>query len=117
MRLAREIADTAPEVCVTLAGKTDLRQLAAVLKRADLVVSADSGPLHIADAVGTETIALFGPTRPEVTGPRGQGRAHILQKDTLCNRAPCYNSRCPDNMCMHSIRVNEVIQTIAKIGH
>jgi len=53
-------------------------------------------------------IALFGPTRPEITGPRGRGRYRILQKDVACNRAACYNLACPDNRCMQAITVGDV---------
>lgn len=97
---------------VILAGKVDLKQLMALMKRADCVVSADSGPLHIASSVGTNVIGIFGPTRPEITGPRGSGRAVILQHDVGCNRRPCYNLECPDNICMQAVSVKEVLDAI-----
>ena len=97
---------------IILAGKVDLRQLMALMKRADCVVSADSGPLHIASSVGTNAIGIFGPTRPEITGPRGSGRAVILQRDVGCNRRPCYNLECPDNICMQAVSVKEVLDAI-----
>jgi ADP-heptose:LPS heptosyltransferase len=100
---------------VTLAGQTNLKQLIALLKRARLVVSADSGPLHIANTVGTHTLGIFGPTRPEVTGPRGKGKSIILQKDVGCNRAPCYFLECPDNVCMKAVTVEEVYNAIKKL--
>ncbi len=97
---------------IILAGKVDLKQLMALMKRADCVVSADSGPLHIASSVGTNVIGIFGPTRPEITGPRGSGRAVILQHDVGCNRRPCYNLECPDNICMQAVSVKEVLDAI-----
>lgn len=97
---------------IVLAGKVDLKQLMALMKRADCVVSADSGPLHIASSVGTNAIGIFGPTRPEITGPRGSGRAVILQRDVGCNRRPCYNLECPDNICMQAVSVKEVLVAI-----
>ena len=96
---------------VVLAGETDLKELAALFKRAHMVVSADSGPLHLANALGANVVALFGPTRPQITGPRGQGRIKILSRDAGCNRAPCYYLECPDNRCMKALTVDDVFQT------
>jgi lipopolysaccharide heptosyltransferase II len=108
---------TAPLNCKPLnwAGRTNLKQLLALLKRADVVVSADSGPLHMASGVGTRVIGLFGPTRPEITGPRGEGRSVVLQCDVGCNREPCYHLKCPDNVCMKAITVDEVVESIKHI--
>ena len=96
---------------VVLAGQTDLKELAALFKRAHRVVSADSGPLHLANAVGANVVALFGPTRPEITGPQGQGRIKVLMHEVGCNLAPCYYLECPDNRCMKSLTVDDVFQT------
>jgi lipopolysaccharide heptosyltransferase II len=96
---------------VVLAGETDIKELAALFKRAHMVVSADSGPLHLANAVGANVLALFGPTRPEITGPQGQGRIKVLTRDVGCNRAPCYYLECPDNRCMKALTVDDVFQT------
>jgi len=115
LNLAREIAALSKSDPVILAGRTTWRQLAALMERAQLVISADSGPMHLASAVGTDVIGLFGPTRPEVTGPRGKGKIFILQNDVGCNRAPCYNLACPDNVCMQSITVDEVINRVEQI--
>ncbi len=98
--------------CVDLSGQLNLKQLVALMRRVRVVVSADSGPLHLANAVGTSVVGLFGPTRPEVTGPRGRGKIRILQKDVGCNRSPCYNLACPDNVCMQSIGVEEVLHEV-----
>jgi len=99
---------------ILLTGQTNLKQLMALMKKASLVISADSGPLHLADALGTKTIGLFGPTRPEITGPRGVGKFVVLQKDVGCNREPCYNLACPDNICMRSISVEEVVNEVRR---
>jgi len=96
---------------LVLAGDTGLKELAALFKRAYMVVSADSGPVHVASAVGANVVALFGPTRPEITGPCGQGRVRVLTRDTGCNRAPCYYLECPDNRCMKALTVDDVLQT------
>ncbi|MDP2654864.1 MAG: lipopolysaccharide heptosyltransferase II [Candidatus Omnitrophota bacterium] len=95
---------------VVLAGQTDLKQLLALMDRASVVISADSGPLHLASAAGTPVVGIFGPTRPEVTGPRGAGRCEPLINDVGCNRAPCYYLECPDNVCMKSVKPDDVLQ-------
>ena len=110
--LVRGIVSGAAPAAVALTGALTLKQLAGVMQRARLVVSADSGPLHIADGVGTPTVALFGPTRPEVTGPRGKGEKRLIQKDVGCNKAPCYYLDCPDNICMKSITAEEVMAAV-----
>ncbi|MBI2870087.1 MAG: lipopolysaccharide heptosyltransferase II [Candidatus Omnitrophica bacterium] len=67
---------SAPGV-ISLCGKTSLGELGGVMRRAQLVVANDTGPMHIAVGVGAPTLALFGPTRPELTGPIGP-HAHVL---------------------------------------
>ena len=93
-------------------GKTNLKQLMAVLQQARLVISADSGPLHMASSVGTPAIGVFGPTRPEITGPRGQSMPSILQQDVGCNRRPCYHLACPENICMQAVTVEDVLGAV-----
>ncbi len=99
---------------VNMAGETSLGELLALFARAKTVVSADSGPLHLASSVGAKVIGLYGPTRPEVTGPRGTSPAIILFKDIGCNKAPCYHLSCPLNRCMHAIGVEDVWQAVQK---
>ncbi len=100
---------------IALTGQMTLKQLMALMQKARVVISADSGPLHLASSVGTQTIGLFGPTRPEVTGPRGKVKAVIVQNDVACNRTPCYFLSCPDNICMKSITAEQVFNEIRKI--
>ena len=73
-----------------LAGRTSLTQLAALLKRADLLISGDSGPMHMAGAVETPLIAIHGPTDPALSGPVSR-RATVLRSDIWCS--PCYQAR------------------------
>lgn len=84
----RRMAD--PQQATDLTGMTDLPQLAALLERCAVVVTGDSGPLHIAEAVGTRVVALHGPTDPAQSGPCGPD-AVVLWRHIWC--APCYNSR------------------------
>ncbi len=101
--------------CINLTGKTSLSQLIALLKRLDVFVCADSGPLHIANSLGTSVIGLFGPTRSEVTGPRGIGQVTVLHCDVGCNQEPCYFLDCPDNICMQAISVDMVLEKIKEL--
>ena len=78
------------EHVIDLAGKTSLSQLAALLKQANLVIGGDSGPMHIAAAVGTPLIAIHGPTDPALSGPVSP-TATVLRSDIWCS--PCYNAK------------------------
>jgi heptosyltransferase I len=100
---------------VLVAGGTDLLELAAIMAGAQFVVSADSGPLHLAAAVGSRVVGIFGPTRTEITGPRGAARTMVMQKDVGCNRAPCYYLECPNNRCMKAVSVADVLAAVEKI--
>ncbi len=111
--LVDEIRAKMKEKPVIAAGKTTLKQSAAIFKKANLTVSADSGPLHIASAVGANVIALFGPTDPAITGPIGKGKVVIIQKQIDC-RIPCYDLNCNDNRCMRAITVSDVIEEVKK---
>lgn len=94
-----------------LTGRLGLKELAAILARADLMVAVDSGPMHIAAALGTPLVALFGPSDPRRTGPYG-GRAAILREDLPC--APCLKRRCQiadERLCMRSIGEGAVVDT------
>lgn len=64
---------------IPMVGKSGLRVLMQIYRKAECLVTADSGPMHIAAAVGTPVVALFGPTDPELTGPRGTGPSVVLQ--------------------------------------
>ncbi|MBN2483370.1 MAG: lipopolysaccharide heptosyltransferase II [Candidatus Omnitrophica bacterium] len=94
-------------------GQTTLSELAAVMENFDLFISNDSGPAHLAAAVGIHTLVLFGPTDPEVTSPRGK-YVHIVKSDVPCV-IPCYKTDCKDNFCMSGISVDEVIETVQYI--
>lgn len=94
---------------INLVGKINLKELAYLFRRSNLVVSTDSGPMHIAAAVGTKVIALFGPTSPSRTGPFGEGHV-IIRKDLPCS--PCLKRTCPTLECMDSISVEDVFSKI-----
>lgn len=114
LALAKQIAEESQVDPCVWTGQTTLNELLALFKRADVVVSNDSGPSHVAASVGTNVVALFGPTRPEITAPRGSGRVVVLHKEIGCNQAPCYHLTCPQNDCMRAITVDDVLQAIEK---
>lgn len=89
-----------------LTGKTDIAEAAEILSIADLMVSNDMGLAHVAPAVGTETISIFGPTDPETTRPFSH-LAHLIRKPVECS--PCMLRDCPiDHRCMTQVSADEV---------
>jgi lipopolysaccharide heptosyltransferase II len=113
--LIEQITQRMQEHPIILAGKTSLPQLAALLQKADLLISGDSGPMHIGAAVGTPLIAIHGPTDPALSGPVSP-RATILRSDIWCS--PCYNAKGPADcrffttQCMKDITPNQVFTVI-----
>ncbi|MBI3802819.1 MAG: lipopolysaccharide heptosyltransferase II [Nitrospirae bacterium] len=96
------------------AGETTLPELAALIRRAQSFICNDSGPMHLAAAVGTPVIALFGPTDPRKVGPYGAGN-RVIRKEFSC--AGCHRNRCVrENECMRAISVEEVIKEISECG-
>jgi len=96
-------------------GVLNLKQLATLTKRSDVFITADTGPLHIANASGARNIiALFGPTDPSLTGPYPLRNTVIIQKNTDC-RIPCYEVHCKDNRCMKSIKPDDVIKAVESV--
>jgi heptosyltransferase-2 len=111
--LCRSIARKISGEVLDLSGRTSLPQLAAVLSLCDLVVTNDSGPMHLASAVGTPVIAIFGSTNPDATSPLGPHEA--LQEKVDCS--PCLERICPrgDMQCMERIRVSDVLEAVIRL--
>jgi len=97
---------------VNLAGETTLKVLAALYSKVQMVVSTDTGPMHMAAAVGAPVVALFGPTAPWRTGPYGAGH-HIVRAELEC--APCFKRQCETTDCMHQISVAQVLEAASKV--
>lgn len=96
---------------INLAGKTTLRELMAFIQACHLFVTNDSGPMHVASALGIPLIALFGSTSDVATGPYKGGC--VIHKHVPCS--PCYRRECPiDFRCMTRIEVKEVYEEIQK---
>jgi heptosyltransferase-2 len=118
--IARELATPAPggsAAARCLAGRTSLRELCAALKACDVVLTNDSGPMHLAAAVGTPVVALFGSTSPELTGPGLPGTTHhvVVRAPVPC--APCFRRECPiDFRCMTGISVEQVVEAVLGAG-
>jgi heptosyltransferase-2 len=106
--LAREVAAAVGEPSLQLQGKTSLSELLGVLSELSLFLANDSGPMHLAAALGTPTLAMFGPTDPRETAPLGP-RAKVVREPVDCS--PCLYRECPiDHRCMERIGVSRVYE-------
>ena len=95
---------------VVLCGETSLADLVGVISGLRALVTNDSGPMHVAAALGVPTLAVFGPTDWRETAPMGP-RARLLHEDVEC--APCLLRECPiDHRCMRRITVDRVAEGV-----
>ena len=105
--IARDITALFAGECLNMAGKTDVRQLMALIKRCNFIITNDSGPMHIAAAFAVPQVAIFGPTDHTATSPFSN-RAVVVRQDTEC--APCLKRECPtDHRCMMAVSADEVV--------
>jgi heptosyltransferase II len=112
MPIAEEFARQVPEA-ENRVGKTSLDEFVAALVSARLVLCNDSGAMHAASALGVPTVAVFGSTEPQMTGPMGE-RTAVLRHHVPCS--PCFLRECPiDFACMKSITPDMVIATAEKM--
>ncbi len=98
---------------INLCVKTDLKELTAIIAGAKAVVSNDSGPMHIAAALGKPVIAVFGPTDPEKTGPYGwqkNNSLRVIRTKVPCS--PCRKRSCNEMICMDNIHVKSVLNAL-----
>ncbi len=98
---------------VNLAGRTSLRELALILSGCRVVLTNDTGPMHLAAAVGTNLVAVFGSTSPELTGPGlpGDEKVSIIRGKAPCQ--PCFLRECPiDHRCLTSVPVDLVTREV-----
>lgn len=93
--------DVAADRLINFIGQTSLQELAALIKNASLFISGDTGPLHIAAALQVPSVAIFGPTLPDRTGPYGSERAVVLTTPLEC--AGCLKKSCDSFRCLDSI--------------
>ena len=99
---------------LNLAGKTNLRELMALISECDAFISNDSGPMHIASALFVPVVAIFGSTDKAITGPLGDGH-RIISKDIPCS--PCLERECPERhlRCMTEISTDDVYNALLEI--
>lgn len=110
--LEKIATESGVEVTV-LAGDLTLGELAAFLSGIKLLITVDTGPMHLANAVGTPVVALFGPTDPRIWGPRGR-YDQVLYADVSC--APCWGKgECTDHRCMAAIKMADILKAVAEI--
>ena len=96
-----------------LGADLDPLELAGLLARARVVVTNDSGPMHLAAAVGTPVVAIFGPTDPGRTAPAG-APSRVLDRYVFCS--PCFLEECPfGHECMKEITPEEVLAALTEL--
>ena len=102
-----------PSSVLDLSGRTSLRELMALLKHCRVLLTNDTGPMHVAAALGTPVVVPFGSTSPELTGPGlpGDPRHRLIKSPAPCS--PCFLRVCPiDFRCMHGIGVEQVVAAL-----
>ena len=109
-QLAEQISSRGSGALTDLVGKTSLPELVEVLNGSRLVISCDTGPMHLAVALGRSVVALFGPADPRRTGPY---RGKVIQSAIDC--APCGLRRCHRDDCMKAITVEDVLAGIEQL--
>ena len=109
--LAQQIRKMAKSSAIIMAGRTTIKQFAAIAKKSALFVGSDSGAMHIASAVGTPVVALFGPSNPREWGPRG-GSVEVIYKGLDCRA--CFHPTCQrgEQNCMRLISIDEVMMAV-----
>jgi heptosyltransferase-1 len=110
--LAAEILGQSQAPILNLAGATSLAQLAAILRKTSLAVTTDTGAMHLAAALDTPVVALFGPTAPWRTGPFGPGH-QVVRLDLPCS--PCFKRQCPEPRCLTDLTLEMVAAACEKI--
>ncbi|MBI5638894.1 MAG: lipopolysaccharide heptosyltransferase II [Nitrospirae bacterium] len=110
--IAEEVVKASGGKAVSLAGRTTLAELVDIMRNAGLVISNDSGPMHIAAGFHVPVVAIFGPTSPLRTGPYGKGHA-VITSDVRCS--PCFKKTCRDLLCMKGISVDDVYEKVREI--
>ena len=113
--LAEVIARALPDRCLDLAGKTSLAEMIEWTRLCEVMVTNDTGPMHVAAALGKPVVGIFGPTDPRRTGPYGQ-MDHALQHALPC--VPCMKDTCRNATpleCLHSIRPHDVAARAAAL--
>lgn len=97
---------------INVAGKTTLLDLCALLRFCKVLLTNDTGPMHMAGALGTPTVSVWGSTSPELTGPLSP-RSIVIRQPVECS--PCFLRKCPiDFRCMDRVQVSDVVNAVLK---
>jgi len=116
--LCSEVISQSGADIIDACGKTNLGQLAALLKKCHLVVLNDGGPLHVSVAVKTKTVSIFGPVDERVYGPYGDPAEHLSAKKNLACQ-PCYRrfrmTNCQHISCLNTLEVEDVFRQVEKL--
>ena len=95
-----------------VAPATSVREMMALIRRGSCFVGGDSGPLHLAAAMGVKCLAIMGPTEPVRNGPWGEGNL-VLHRRLACSG--CYARKCPDIECLERVKVEEAIDALNRL--
>ena len=112
--IGQKIESIAGSKALSIVGKTNLKELVSILKDARYIISNDTGPMHIAAALGVPVFAIFGPANPVRTGPYGKNNV-VIKSDLPCS--PCYKRECKDPKCMNEISVEKVYKAVNEFIH
>ena len=113
IEIGKDIEAAMKHAPINLIGRTTVRRMMAVLSRCRIMITNDSGPMHIAAALDVPTVAVFGPTDHTTTSPLME-RCRIVRKETPC--APCLRRKCPtDHRCMTSVEARDVIEAAVSL--
>ena len=111
--IGRDIAAAMKHDVINMVGQTTVRQMMALLANSSLLVTNDSGPMHVASAFDIPIVAVFGSTDHTTTCPASE-RVRIVRKETNC--APCLLRQCPtDHRCMTAIEASDVIEAACEL--
>lgn len=109
---AEALAAKLPGPTLVTGGRYSLLTTAALLKHARLFIGNDSGPLHLALALGVPALALIGADHPARIGPYQVPWGTYIYHPDVCSQEPCLRRRCPDNRCLQAISVAEVLAVV-----
>jgi len=112
--LGQLLSAAAPKRCLDLTGKLSLPEMVEWIRACDMMLSNDTGPMHVAAALGKPVIALFGPTEPRRTWPYGQ-LEHVVQLKLPC--VPCLKSKCHHNPALECLRALSPSTVLGAMGN
>ena len=108
--IGEKICTTLGDHCVNRIGQTTIQQLIDELRECRLLLTNDTGTMHLASLLGVPVVAIFGSTEPRMTGPLGDGHV-ILRHQVECS--PCFLRQCPiDFRCMKAVTVQEAVDAV-----